>query len=811
MRMSEGHLLCSSGRSGSSCRNYDDSCSVEKESKIAYQDRRATSKGLSKWSLYKEAAILCEISSSPSSPFSLSSTLQSWISGFNLELLISSIFYKHYRVQDSFSKVQIQCIQCQQPLIPVLRSNLLQLLLPKTSSYSSTIQNQTLKNQAHHSHLHPPQPRPSKPSPRLPHSIFPLPVYRPKRPHLSLAPYFHWTLLSCWKKVRFNNNLIRRREPIQRWKNFKKAKAGTSTNPCLLQVGPLSELQRLSSQLVKIRIKKLPQSSSGYCNSNPIKAVRVTIRVINIIMLNLMLNPNFSSQDIRIPIVEMKQSMGTLQTTLIQIISTAFTMESETIRPSEVEPSTVVSHVKRKKLLSLPDQINVPFCFNLRDLTKLETPTSSSYLLDVGNFGLMSRRNGAQSTSYARTPETSCASHLQIQHPNSYYTSSNNSNQAAFMASTSNGTSSLVPRSEMSNQPNNDTSNQSSSSSNDSPFVDPRILFFTPRNQLDSGSSSFRDQQPPPHVQYQYQAQSQGGQSYIPNTYQFQYQSSNTYSSLNQSQYSNSRYTNQSSSSQSYHPSPSTSPTSSVLPPNRSLESGMVASYSQPPYEEPLTRPFSWEPQKSQQVKKEDPEIKSPSPQLEPNSRASTSRPQSSSSKATIVLRGPKGTQHADLPYDLSPQDLNPKPPASDFATKDVNKRPIDQSDKIRHTMDRYTPKYVRGSGAAREGFCSLCPGDGKWLRLKVSRQDRFFDFRQVSSASSPWAFLKLNTLESPFLFFDLTVFGLQFPPSLCSRNRFDLWSAFPSTNRVEIRLHIFKFRTSDSKWHRRSGFWPSF
>lgn len=122
-----------------------------------------------------------------------------------------------------------------------------------------------------------------------------------------------------------------------------------------------------------------------------------------------------------------------------------------------------------------------------------------------------------------------------------------------------------------------------------------------------SSLSSFRDQQPPPQVQCKYQPQSQGDQDYITNNYQYQYQSSRTYSALSQSQPWNIEYNDQTS-PQSYLLSSSTSASSSVLPPHR-IKPGMVANYLQPRYEKHSTSTFSWGTQGSQKVA-----LKSPSP-----------------------------------------------------------------------------------------------------------------------------------------------------------------------------------------------------
>ncbi|PWN31945.1 uncharacterized protein FA14DRAFT_127412, partial [Meira miltonrushii] len=47
--------------------------------------------------------------------------------------------------------------------------------------------------------------------------------------------------------------------------------------------------------------------------------------------------------------------------------------------------------------------------------------------------------------------------------------------------------------------------------------------------------------------------------------------------------------------------------------------------------------------------------------------------------------------------------------------------RPVRQDEKLRFPADLYTPRWVRGDGPAREGFCSLCE-EGSWLQLKTSQ-----------------------------------------------------------------------------------------
>ncbi|KAM0746554.1 hypothetical protein T439DRAFT_293860 [Meredithblackwellia eburnea MCA 4105] len=43
------------------------------------------------------------------------------------------------------------------------------------------------------------------------------------------------------------------------------------------------------------------------------------------------------------------------------------------------------------------------------------------------------------------------------------------------------------------------------------------------------------------------------------------------------------------------------------------------------------------------------------------------------------------------------------------------------RTQKLRFEEDHYTPKWIRKTGQAREGWCSLCPGNGRWLQMKNS------------------------------------------------------------------------------------------
>ncbi|KAJ3414472.1 hypothetical protein HDV05_006565 [Chytridiales sp. JEL 0842] len=46
---------------------------------------------------------------------------------------------------------------------------------------------------------------------------------------------------------------------------------------------------------------------------------------------------------------------------------------------------------------------------------------------------------------------------------------------------------------------------------------------------------------------------------------------------------------------------------------------------------------------------------------------------------------------------------------------------PTPRLQNLRFPKDAYTPKWVRFQGAAKEGFCDMCPTPGRWLQLKNS------------------------------------------------------------------------------------------
>lgn len=88
-----------------------------------------------------------------------------------------------------------------------------------------------------------------------------------------------------------------------------------------------------------------------------------------------------------------------------------------------------------------------------------------------------------------------------------------------------------------------------------------------------------------------------------------------------------------------------------------------------------------------------------------------------------IVLRAPAGSKMDDVYYDQHCELRTgmADPPASDFEVDNEEDRPRRQTDKLRFPGDLYTPRWVRGSGNAREAWCDRCES-GNWLQLKNSQ-----------------------------------------------------------------------------------------
>lgn len=84
----------------------------------------------------------------------------------------------------------------------------------------------------------------------------------------------------------------------------------------------------------------------------------------------------------------------------------------------------------------------------------------------------------------------------------------------------------------------------------------------------------------------------------------------------------------------------------------------------------------------------------------------------------------------------LQEEQLTPAP--EDMEPKDIDLAPGEQ--KLRFEGDMYTPKYVRGHGHKREGWCGICK-PGRWLVLKNSAFWYDKSFTHGISAASGMAF----------------------------------------------------------------------
>ena len=82
----------------------------------------------------------------------------------------------------------------------------------------------------------------------------------------------------------------------------------------------------------------------------------------------------------------------------------------------------------------------------------------------------------------------------------------------------------------------------------------------------------------------------------------------------------------------------------------------------------------------------------------------------------------PSHSHYADLadPPDLyaSLQEEQIPPPLEDMNPEDPDMKPHEQ--ELRFEGDLYTPRWVRGHGNKREGWCGICK-PGRWLVLKNS------------------------------------------------------------------------------------------
>ncbi|GAA5884040.1 hypothetical protein JCM6882_002112 [Rhodosporidiobolus microsporus] len=122
-----------------------------------------------------------------------------------------------------------------------------------------------------------------------------------------------------------------------------------------------------------------------------------------------------------------------------------------------------------------------------------------------------------------------------------------------------------------------------------------------------------------------------------------------------------------------------------------------------------------------------------------PNQRPSSSGPCASASTSTAPA-----TTFSDPSYpttETSPFAIcHRRPPQADFDSPPPGGEPVEQ--KLRFEEDQYTPAWVRFEKTKKEGWCALCPGDGKWLQLKNSAYWYHRQFIHGVSSSSGHYFL---------------------------------------------------------------------
>ncbi|KAI9838011.1 MAG: hypothetical protein M1819_006165 [Sarea resinae] len=79
------------------------------------------------------------------------------------------------------------------------------------------------------------------------------------------------------------------------------------------------------------------------------------------------------------------------------------------------------------------------------------------------------------------------------------------------------------------------------------------------------------------------------------------------------------------------------------------------------------------------------------------------------------------------------------EPPLRDMRPNDPSLTPREQD--LRFPGDLYTPRWIRGHGNKREGWCGLCKPDGRWLVLKNSAfwYDKSFAHGVSASTGKPF------------------------------------------------------------------------
>ncbi|GAA5989896.1 hypothetical protein JCM5350_006604 [Sporobolomyces pararoseus] len=105
-----------------------------------------------------------------------------------------------------------------------------------------------------------------------------------------------------------------------------------------------------------------------------------------------------------------------------------------------------------------------------------------------------------------------------------------------------------------------------------------------------------------------------------------------------------------------------------------------------------------------------------------------------------IAGGGGGGTAFMDPNYPIDNFTIcHRRPPQADFEVPD---RIMPRTQDLRFEEDQYTPLWVRQEGKDKEGWCALCPGNGKWLQLKNSAFWYHRQFQHGISSSSGHYFL---------------------------------------------------------------------
>lgn len=105
------------------------------------------------------------------------------------------------------------------------------------------------------------------------------------------------------------------------------------------------------------------------------------------------------------------------------------------------------------------------------------------------------------------------------------------------------------------------------------------------------------------------------------------------------------------------------------------------------------------------------------------------------STAGDVASSGGGGTAFMDPNYPIDNFTIcHRRPPQADF---EVPERLMPRTQDLRFEEDQYTPLWVRQEGKDKEGWCALCPGNGKWLQLKNSAFWYHRQFQHGISSSS--------------------------------------------------------------------------